>query len=239
MAKGPLAVRWGEWTLDDPHAGAVGQARVELENAGTVTWRDGIRLAYHWLDDRGNPIVWDGERTELPELSPGERATVDARVRAPIPPGRYRFALDVVADHRAWFSELGSDTATVDVDVLPRTGTPRMHRPPWVEPASGADERIAAAHAEGYAVVGGAIDWRGGFAHRRPRALAPYEPGPGRVPNFAFPLLCPSVLDGVELERLEDVAGLPAFAAPVDDAWLFDGRIVLVAHPRRQGGPSA
>jgi hypothetical protein len=235
MAKGPLAVRWGEWTLDDPHAGAVGRARVELENAGTVTWRDGIRLAYHWLDDRGNPIVWDGERTELPELSPGERATIDARVRAPIPPGRYRFALDVVADHRAWFSELGSDTATADVDVLPRAGTPRAHRPGWVEPAADATERIAAAHAEGYAVVAGAIEWRGGFTHRRPRNLAAYEPGPGRIPNFAFPLLCPSVLDGVELERLEDVAGLPAFAAPADDAWLYDGRIVLVGQPRQRG----
>src|SRR5262245_63166585 len=106
MAKGPLAVRWGDWTLDDPHAGAVGRACVELENAGTVAWRDGIRLAYHWLDDRGNPIVWDGERTELPALSPGERATIDARVRAPIPPGRYRFALDVVADHRHGFLAL-------------------------------------------------------------------------------------------------------------------------------------
>ena len=43
MAKGPLAVHWGEWTLDDPHAGTVGRARVELSNAGTVTWRDGSR----------------------------------------------------------------------------------------------------------------------------------------------------------------------------------------------------
>ena len=178
MAKGPLAVHWGDWTLDDPHAGALGRARVELENAGTVTWRD-IRLAYHWLDDRGNPIVWDGIRTPLPELAPGERATVDARVRAPIPPGRYRFALDVVADHRAWFSELGSETASVDVDVLPRRGTPRAERPSWVESTAEAEERIAAAHAEGYAVVAGAVEWLGGFAQRRPRTLAPYEPGPG------------------------------------------------------------
>ena len=129
MAKGPLAVRWGDWTLDEPHAGAVGLARVELENAGTVAWRDGIRLAYHWLDDRDNPIVWDGERTPLPELAPGERATVEARVRAPIPPGRYRFAFDLVAEHRAWFSELGSETASADVDVLPRAGAPRAELP--------------------------------------------------------------------------------------------------------------
>src|SRR5512143_1669065 len=111
MAKGPLAVSWGDWTLDEPHAGAVGGARVELANAGTVRWRDGIFLAYHWLDDRGNPIVWDGMRTTLPALAPGERTAVDARVRAPIPPGRYRLAFDVVAEFRAWFSELGSEMA--------------------------------------------------------------------------------------------------------------------------------
>jgi len=236
MAKGPLAVHWGEWTLDDPHAGTVGRARVELSNAGTVTWRDGIRLAYHWLDDRGNPIVWDGDRTPLPALAPGERATVDARVRAPIPPGRYRFALDVVAEFRAWFSELGSETVGAEVDVLPRPGTPHLELPGWVEPAPDAAERIAAAHAEGFAVVAGAIEWVGGFGQRRPRSLAAYEPGPGRIPNFAHALLCPSVLDGVAVERLEDVAGLPAFAAPGEESWLYDGRIVLRAHPKRQGG---
>lgn len=236
MAKGPLVARWGHWTLGAPRAGALGLAHVELENAGTVVWRDGIRLAYHWLDDRGNPIVWDGERTPLPELAPGERATVEARVRAPIPPGRYLFSLDLVADHRAWFSELGGETLTTEVEVLPRAGTPRFELPAWVEPAAGSRERIAAAHAEGYAVVAGAIDWAGGFGHRRPRALVPYEPGPGRVPNFPRPLLCPSVLDGVELERLPDIAGLPAYAAPADEPWLYDGRIVLVAQARHRSG---
>ena len=231
MAKGPLAVRWGDWTLEDPQAGAVGRAHVELENAGTVTWRD-VRLAYHWLDERGNPIVWDGERTPLPELAPGERVQVDARVRAPIPPGRYRLALDLVADHRAWFSDLGNDAASIDVDVLPRGGTARSEWPDWVEPTAESSRRIAAAHEEGYAVVAGAIVWLGGFARRRPRVLTPYEPGPGRIPNFAHPLLCPSVLEPLELERLGDVAGLPGFAAPQDEAWLYDGRIVLRADPR-------
>ena len=75
MTKGPLAVRWGDWTLEAPHAGAVGVARVELENAGTVAWRDPVLLSYHWLDLRLNPIVWDGERTALPLVPPGERAT--------------------------------------------------------------------------------------------------------------------------------------------------------------------
>jgi hypothetical protein len=231
MTKGPLAVRWGSWTLDTPQAGAVGLARVELENAGTVAWRDSIRLAYHWLDDRDNPIVWDGERTALPMVAPGERVTVEARVRAPIPPGRYRFAFDLVAEHRAWFSALGGETASAEIEVRPRTGDAASEKPAWVEPAHDWAERVAAAHAEGYAVVAGAVAWPGGLGRRRPHALAPYEPGPGRIPGFPHPLLCPSVLDGIELDRLPDVAGLPAFAAPVEEPWVYDGRIVLAAKP--------
>jgi hypothetical protein len=231
LAKGPLVVRWGDWTLDAPQAGAVGTARVELENAGTIAWRDGVLLSYHWLDDRGNPIVWDGVRTPLPPLAPGERATVDARVRAPLPPGRYRFALDAVAEHRAWLSELGSAMPTRDVEVRPREGEPRADLPAWVSPTPAWEEHVRRAHAEGYTVVAGAIDWA---SRRRPHALAPYAPGAGRVPGFSHALLCPSVLDGVELERVGEVEGLPAFAAPADEPWTYDGRAVLRADPQRR-----
>lgn len=235
MAKGPLVVRFGDSTLAEPHAGAIGPAEVQVENAGTVPWGSGIKLAYHWLDERDNPIVWDGKRTPLPPLAPGERAVVQAQVRAPLPPGRYRFAFDLVAEHRAWFSELGSELATTGVEVRPRTGEHRADLPDWVEPAPGWHERVAAAHAEGYGVVAGAIAWDGGLFHPRPRALASYEPGPGRVPGFAHPLLCPSIMDGIELERLPDVEGLPAYAAPPNfEPWIYDGRIVVTADPRRQ-----
>jgi hypothetical protein len=47
------------------------------------------------------------------------------------------------------------------------------------------------------------------------------------VPGFSSPLLCPSVLPGIELEPLGEVAGLPAFAAPQVEPWVYDGRIVL------------
>lgn len=225
MSKGPLAVRFGAAPTPAPRAGAVELVPVEVENAGSIGWRDGIALAYHWLDARDNAIVWDGDRTPVPALAPGEHATVAARVRAPIPPGPYRLAFDMVAELRAWFSELGSPMQAVDVEVLPREAEPHAALPPNVTPAPDWAERVRAAHAEGYAVVAGAIDWQG----RRPRSLASYEPGPGRVPRFDSPLLCPSILPGVELERLEDVAGLPAFAAPRDEPWVYDGRIVLRA----------
>ena len=234
MSRGPLVVRWGDWTLPELQAGAEARARVQLENAGTVPWGDGIFLAYHWLDDRGNPIVWDGIRTVLPPLFPGERATVEPRVRGPIPPGRYRLAFDLVAEHRAWFSELGSNVAARDVKVAPRVTETAAHVPRWVEPAPDWSDRVAAAHAEGYSVVAGAVEWRGGPLRRRPRALEPYRAGPGRVPGFSHALLCPSLVVGTILEPLADVEGLPAFAAPQDEPWLYDGRIVLRAHPERR-----
>ena len=89
------------------------------------------------------------------------------------------------------------------------------------------DERVRAAHAEGYGVVAGAVEWPGGLFHRRPRELAPYAPGPGRIPGFSAPLLAPSLLPGIELEPLGELAGLPAFAAPRDEPWIYDGRIVI------------
>ena len=232
MSKGPLAVRWGELPDASPRAGAVERLRVEVENAGTVTWRNGIHVAYHWLDDRDNPIFWDGYRTQAPPLAPGERGTVELSVRAPLPPGRYRLAFDMVAESRAWFSELGNPMLSTDLDVSPRDVEPNADVPAHVTPAPDWAERVRDAHAQGYGVVAGAIDWEG---VRRPRSLAPYTPGGGRVPGFTHPLLCPSIAPGVELERLADVEGLPAFAAPAwhfGEPWIYDGRIVLTARPR-------
>jgi hypothetical protein len=219
-------VRWGAAPDPAPQAGVVETIRVELSNAGTVAWSDQVRLAYHWLDGRDNPIVWDGPRTDIPRLAPGESALVEAKVRGPMPPGRYRLAFDMVAERRAWFSELGSPMLALDLDVAARRGEPRADLPPNVTAADDWAERVSAAHAEGYSVVAGAIAWQGG---RRPRALADYTPGPGRLPGFAGALLVPSVLPGIELERLDDVEGLPAYAAPRDEPWVYDGRIVLKA----------
>jgi hypothetical protein len=233
MATGPLAVRWHDWALAPVHAGAVSIATVALENAGTVTWNSEIRLGYHWLDERGNPLVWDGDRTPLPPLAPGERTEVRAPVRGPIPPGRYGFAIDLVAEHRAWFSELGGDELRSVVEVEPRDDRAHADLPAWVSPGDAWQERVDATHAEGYAVVAGAIEWRGGLLHPRPRGLAPYAPGTGRIPSFPHALLCPSVVEGIRLERLSDVAGLPAYAAP-SEPWIYDGRVVLIAQPERR-----
>lgn len=227
---GPLVARWLHWTLDEPRAGALGSARAEVENAGSAAWREDVACSYHWLDALGNPIVWDGIRTPLPRsVEPGERITMRLAVRAAMPPGRYRFALDLVAEHRAWFGELGSGGPEEELDVLPRVDGSRLdevadvHVPPGWGLAPGAEAVALAAHAEGHAVVAPSID----APRRLRRALAPWSEDAGRNPGFAHPLLCPSVLHGIDLERLPDVEGLPAFAAPATEPWIYDGRVVV------------
>ncbi len=121
---GPLAVRWLAHDLPPQRAGATAIGTIELENAGTAAWRSrpgrDIHLSYHWLDQLGNPIVWAGAFILLPErVAPGERITVWVTVRAPMPPGAYRLAFDLVNEGRYWFRELGNERLELDVDVLP------------------------------------------------------------------------------------------------------------------------
>jgi hypothetical protein len=206
-------VRWHAYELDPVQAGALSHAHVTVENAGVAAWRD-LHVAYHWLDDRGNPIVWDGIRHPV-SAAPGERVELEVQVRGPIPPGRYRLAFDLVDEHRFWLAELGNYTPELDVDVAPRdAANARLYG------AEGDAEQIAAAHAEGYAAVGGSLDMR-----RRPRELDAYAPGGGRNPAFEHPLVCPSLLP--PLVPNVEVAGLPAWRPEGAEPWLYDARIRL------------
>jgi hypothetical protein len=258
VAKGPLAARWLGFEVGETRAGTLTTARVEVENAGAVAWRsrpgEGIQLSYHWLDELGNPIVWDGLRTALPhDVAPGEGLRAELPVRAPIPPGRYRLALDLVDERRAWFGELGNGTPELEREVQPRIerrlaargGDPAAlaaQEEPLVPedeaealaylgdgcaPAPDWSQRVLDAHQEGHAVVGGSIEAETGFLLRGPRELEPWRPGGGRIPGFAHPLVCPSLVHGVDGEWVDDVAGLPALRPPADEPWLYDARIVV------------
>jgi hypothetical protein len=226
-ASGPLVARWRMLERAPVQAGAFQLATVEVENAGTAAWRtrgaeDGLFLSYHWLDERGNPIVWDGVRTPLERtVEPGESLRQGLALRAPIPPGRYRLAVDLVEEHRFWLAELGNTPFEEDVDVARRDASEaRAFLPEGAEPADDWHARVRELHEEGYAAVGGAVEVR-----RGPPELAPYAPGGGRHPRFPHPLVCPSLLPG--LEPNEEVAGLPAYRPDRDEPSMFDGRLVI------------
>ena len=194
MAKGPLAARWGDWTLDEPRAGALGLARVEVENAGTVPWRDGILLAYHWLDDRDNPIVWDGDphpaaaarRARRARDGRGARAGADPAGPLPLRARPRRRAPRVVLRARERRRLGGGRGAPA------RRRATHAELPPWVEPAADWHERVAAAHAEGYAVVARrdrvARRARPTAARARSSRTSPARAGPGLPASAALPV---------------------------------------------------
>src|SRR5207237_579706 len=104
-------------------AGALGTARLALENAGSVAWPPAgerrVCLGYHWLDELGNPIVWDGLWTALPhEVAPGERVEAELTVRGPLPPGPYRLPFDLDA-HEEGYAAVGGSIA-VEAGLLRR-----------------------------------------------------------------------------------------------------------------------
>jgi hypothetical protein len=252
---GPLAVRWLGYELAEQRAGVTTRARVLLENAGSAPWRsrgrEGVQLAYHWLDPLGNPIVWDGTRSAFPDIvRPGETVELESAVAAPRPSGSYRLAFDLVEEFRFWFQELGSAPLDLPVAVRPRIDERRLavrvHGAPdpdvdaaiaAQEEAVVTDDAVAVAH-----LVAGAIpapDWSrllldahsegygavGGAIDAESRGdrrrLLAWAPGGGRNPRFGEPLLLPSLLDGVEPRTHE---GLPS--APSSDG-LFEGRAVV------------
>ena len=243
---GPLAVRWLAHGVGAVKAGALHAVPVALENAGGAPWRE-VKLSYHWLDPLGNPVLWDGLRTVLPVTEPGARIETSAQVRAPMPPGRYRLAFDLVLEHRYWLGELGNTPLELEVAVQPRierrlaavglSNTVLLaqeeplaaleeaeavaHLAPGIEPAADWSRRVLDAHQEGFAVVGGAID------AGRNRVLAPWASGAGRVPAFPHPLLCPSVVNGIDPVWIDPVEGLPAAEPPADEPVVYDGRIGL------------
>jgi hypothetical protein len=261
-------VRWLAFEVGPVRAGALGPARLALENAGSAPWPpDGphrVCVSYHWLDELGNAIVWDGLWTALARrVGPGERIETELRLRGPLPPGRYRLAFDLVADDRYWLSELGNAPLEREIAVAPRIARralavrgadpgalEALEEPvvaeaeaeavarlsPGCVPAPDWSRRILDAHEEGFAAVGGSVETPSGLFRRGPAALAPYAPGPGRVPGFEHPLLCPSLVRDLEPDWADPVEGLPALRPPGDEPWIYDGRITVRLRSGRPRG---
>ncbi len=110
-------------------AGKAGPATVELTNLSEYTWeavrndsgrRGIVRLSYHWHDEAGNVVQWDGERTDLPhDLGPQSSVSVAMRVYAPFDAGSYTLEITLVHEGIAWFDERGSVGLRVSVQVEP------------------------------------------------------------------------------------------------------------------------
>jgi radical SAM protein with 4Fe4S-binding SPASM domain len=65
-----------------------------------------VWLSYHWVDEQGEPVVFDGLRSPLGEdLGPGDQRRVLCTVRTPERPGLYGLVLDLVREGVRWFGD--------------------------------------------------------------------------------------------------------------------------------------
>ena len=101
-------------------------ADVMVKNVSPVSWPrkpnsknlHAVNLAYHWLDTKGQMVVFDGARTPLPyDLKPGESVTLKATIYPPELPGAYVLEITLVQEGVAWFPENGGAKLSLPVDV--------------------------------------------------------------------------------------------------------------------------
>ena len=101
-------------------------ADVTVKNVSPVSWPSkpnsknlhAVNLAYHWLDTKGQMVVFDGARTPLPyDLKPGESVTLKATIYPPELPGAYVLEITLVQEGVAWFPENGGAKLSLPVDV--------------------------------------------------------------------------------------------------------------------------
>jgi hypothetical protein len=117
------------------HANETITVTVQLENIGQHEWNargdQPVHLFYHWLNvDSTEMVVVEGLRTELPrDVAPGEKVTLNARLRAPPLPDKYVLGWDMVREGVFWFSVLGWPLYEIPVTVLPGTSVAQVASP--------------------------------------------------------------------------------------------------------------
>jgi cell division septation protein DedD len=101
-------------------------ADVTVKNISPVTWPSkpnaknlqAVNLAYHWLDQKGRMVVFDGERTPLPhDLKPGDSVALKALIQPPEKAGSYILEITLVQEGVAWFPEKGGGKLSIPVEV--------------------------------------------------------------------------------------------------------------------------
>ncbi|ELW9526866.1 sulfotransferase family 2 domain-containing protein [Burkholderia cenocepacia] len=139
------------------------ELELALRNTSSQTWIstqfNQISLSYHWLDDEGKSVVFDGGRTPLPEqLTPaGTTLAVRMRIAAPNMKGRYRLVLVPVQEGNCWFDQRGFEPLMLDFDVV-MPNAARVYRGADVRLSSHVGRResgaIASTGQEGFLMFG-------------------------------------------------------------------------------------
>jgi hypothetical protein len=100
---------------------------VIIKNTSNFLWSNEgahpTNFSYRWIDSGGNLAIFDGDgdRTAIPGvLSPGEAVTLNAAIRTPSTPGKYKLILTMVQEAVAWFSDQGINSPEIPLEVISR-----------------------------------------------------------------------------------------------------------------------
>jgi len=97
---------------------------VEVTNRSEQLWLGSvfypIKLSYHWLDNAGEMVIFDGCRTELPAggVPPWQTVRAKVSVVAPAKKGNYKLVVSLVQESYAWFDELGEGFQPAILEVM-------------------------------------------------------------------------------------------------------------------------
>jgi len=96
---------------------------VKIYNDTDVTWRNDpfrpINLSYHWLDENGTVILFEGVRTPLPDdgLLGYDSTLASMKIVAPKEEGKYKLILTMVQELVAWFENIGFESYNVMIEI--------------------------------------------------------------------------------------------------------------------------
>jgi hypothetical protein len=96
---------------------------IQLQSSSPEPWvshtKLPIELSYHWLDQAGMPVIFEGVCTPLPISTITHLHTYDLQMQiiAPEAPGEYQLALLPVQGKRIWFDTRGFSPYVISVNV--------------------------------------------------------------------------------------------------------------------------
>jgi len=93
---------------------------LKIKNTSSLTWpcspEHPINLSYHWFDSRGDVVIFDGERTPIPQYF--KDGILRTKVRVPNRIGDFLLEFDLVHENVTWFAQRGASPLRIPVSIM-------------------------------------------------------------------------------------------------------------------------
>ncbi|KHO61985.1 hypothetical protein THYS13_00120 [Thermoanaerobacter sp. YS13] len=104
------------------NAGQMIVVKIRLVNEGSLVWNSSgtnpVNLSYHLFDESGKLLKFDNERFPIPGEIPYKYfVDISPQLKVPNKKGSYILEFDLVREGITWFSEKGSPTLKVILEV--------------------------------------------------------------------------------------------------------------------------